>query len=190
MTPINRFKEAMKRAADSGLQLPDGAALATADKGGRPSVRIVLIKDVDERGFVFYTNLSSRKGRELEENARASMCVWWPQLQEQVRIEGSVTRVEDADADEYWKTRPRPSQLGAWASRQSEPLASHEDLEKRFQELDEEYVGREVPRPPFWSGFRLVPERIEFWHGREDRLHSRESFERTDRGWRKRILAP
>jgi pyridoxamine 5'-phosphate oxidase len=118
------------------------------------------------------------------------MCVWWPQLQEQVRIEGCVTRVEDADADQYWKTRPRPSQLSAWASRQSEPLVSHGDLEKRFHALDKEYVGREVPRPSFWSGFRLVPERIEFWHGREDRLHLRESFARNDRGWRKRILAP
>jgi pyridoxamine 5'-phosphate oxidase len=187
---IDRFDDAMRAAADAGLHLPNGCTLATVGPDERPSSRIVLLKEADERGFVFYTNLSSRKSRELESNPNASLCFWWPELEVQIRVEGTAERVGDDEADGYWKTRPRGSQFGAWASRQSEPLASHRALEDELRAREREYEGKPVPRPPFWSGFRLVPDRIEFWHGREDRLHERELFTRTDEGWGKQLLNP
>ena len=187
---LDRFKSALQRAEDEGLHLPNGATLATVGTDGLPSARVVLLKGVDERGFVFYTNKESRKARELRANPKASLCFWWPSLEQQVRVEGKVTDVEDADADAYWETRPRGSQIGAWASRQSEPLPSHDALVGEFERLEREYGGRIVPRPPFWSGFCLEPERIEFWTGREDRLHHRELYTRTERGWQKTLLSP
>jgi len=188
--PIDRFKAALRRAKEAGLHLPNGASLATVGDDGRPSVRVVLLKAVDESGFVFYTNLGSRKAQELESNPRASLCFWWPPLEEQIRIEGSVGKVNDEDADAYWKSRARGSHLSAWASRQSEPLASHESLLESFAALEREYDGRDVPRPAFWSGFRLEPDRIEFWRGREDRLHERELFTREGKVWQKTLLNP
>jgi pyridoxamine 5'-phosphate oxidase len=187
---IERFKSALKRAEQAGLRLPNGGTLATVGPGGLPSSRVVLLKDADEQGFVFYTNLESRKSRELRANPSASICFWWPSLEQQVRVEGGVEPVTDAEADAYWETRARSSQIGAWASRQSEPLASRDDLVCHFDRVQQEYSGRSVPRPPHWSGFRLVPERIEFWTGHEDRLHERELFTRTGSSWEKTLLSP
>jgi pyridoxamine 5'-phosphate oxidase len=187
---VERFNASLQRAADAGLYLPNGGSLATVGSDGQPSVRVVLLKNADENGFVFYTNLGSRKSGELRMNPRASICFWWPGLEEQVRVEGIVTPVEDAEADAYWKTRPRGSQLGALASRQSEPLASRSDLENRYAELEAEYADKEIPRPDFWSGYRLRPDRIEFWKGREDRLHVRELFTRKGDDWKRQYLNP
>jgi pyridoxamine 5'-phosphate oxidase len=187
---IERFKTALKRAEQAGLHLPNGGTLATVGPDGLPSTRVVLLKDADEQGFVFYTNLESRKSRELRANPKASVCFWWPPLEQQVRVEGEVEPVTDAEADAYWETRPRGSQIGAWASRQSETLASRDDLVGQFDHVQQEYSGRSLPRPPFWSGFRLVPGRIEFWTGHEDRLHERELFTRTGAGWEKTLLSP
>ncbi len=189
-TPIERFKAALQRATDAGLHLPNGVALATVDSDGRPSVRVVLLKDVDQRGFVFYTHLDSRKSRELQSNPKASLCFWWPALEEQVRVEGVVELVDNAEADAYWQSRPRGSQLGAWASAQSEPLSSQQVLVDEYARLEKKYQDRSIPRPPFWSGFRVTPDRIEFWRGREDRLHERELFTRTDGRWEKTLLYP
>ncbi len=187
---IERFNRAMGRAEEAGLHLPNGMTLATVGADGRPSSRVVLLKGADESGFTFYTNIGSRKARELRHDPRASICIWWPALEEQVRVDGSVELVGDEEADAYWATRPRRSQLGAWASRQSEPLSSHEDLRARFEELQEEFDGRSIPRPEFWSGYRLVPDRIEFWKGRDDRLNERELFTRTADGWEMTLLNP
>ena len=187
---IERFNRAMGRAEEAGLHLPNGMTLATAGADGRPSSRVVLLKGADERGFSFYTNIDSRKARELRDDPRASICIWWPALEEQVRVDGSVEPVGDEEADAYWATRPRGSQLGAWASRQSEPLSSHEDLRARFEELQNDFDGRTIPRPEFWSGYRLVPDRIEFWKGRDDRLNERELFTRTANGWEMSLLNP
>ena len=187
---IERFNRAMGRAEEAGLHLPNGMTLATAGADGRPSSRVVLLKGADERGFSFYTNIDSRKARELRDDPRASICIWWPALEEQVRVDGSVEPVGDEEADAYWATRPRGSQLGAWASRQSEPLSSHEDLRARFEELQNDFDGRTIPRPEFWSGYRLVPDRIEFWKGRDDRLNERELFTRTANGWETTLLNP
>jgi pyridoxamine 5'-phosphate oxidase len=187
---IEKINDAMERAEAAGFELANGFALATATRGARPSVRIVLLKAVDERGFVFYTNLESRKSRELSENSFAAACFWWPQLQEQVRVEGTIEKVSDDEADSYFATRPRGSQLGAWASQQSRPLDSREEMIGRFVERMAEWKGREVPRPPYWSGYRLVPESIEFWYNRDDRLHDRRLFEREGDDWVETVLQP
>ncbi len=172
------------------LPEPTAMSLATASAGGLPSLRIVLLKGVDAKGFVFYTNLGSRKARDLRENPRASLCFHWPPLEVQVRIDGTVETVPDEEADAYFATRPRISQLGAWASRQSEPVAASEDLALRLRELERFYEGRDVPRPPHWSGFRLAPLRIEFWRNRPFRLHDRDLFTREGDGWRVERLYP
>ena len=154
---IERFNAAMRRAEEAGLHLPEGMTLSTAGTDGRPSSRVVLLKGADERGFVFYTGTRSRKARELRDNPLASLCIWWPALEEQVRIEGPVEPVGDDEADAYWATRPRGSQLGAWASRQSERLGSFAELRARFEKLQDDFDGRAIPRLESWSGYRLVP---------------------------------
>jgi pyridoxamine 5'-phosphate oxidase len=168
----------------------NAVALATADGAGRPSVRMVLLKGHDARGFVFFTNLDSRKGGDLEENPRAALLFHWKSLRRQVRIEGAVERVSEAEADAYFATRSRDSQLGAWASDQSRPLDSRATFEGRYEEVRARYAGGDVPRPPRWSGFRVVPERIEFWTDREHRLHERRLFVRSGEGWSEGLLYP
>jgi pyridoxamine 5'-phosphate oxidase len=188
--PIVRFKELLSAAEQLGITPFNAAAFATASRDLQLSVRMLLLKDVDERGFVFYTNLQSRKGRQLNDNPRASACFWWEQLKRQVRIEGAVEIVSDWEADEYFATRPRGSQIAAWASHQSTAIASRDELMAAVASLTARYRNQVVPRPPHWSGYRLVPERIEFWREQPDRLHERELYTRHKNGWKVTFLAP
>ena len=189
--PIDLFRRWFDEAIASGSRLPDAMTLATATKDGKPSARMVLLKQVDDQGFVFYTNYLSDKARELEENPRAALVMYWTQLDRQVRVEGNVKRVSAAESDEYFKTRPRESQLGAAASPQSEVIESREVLEQSWRELDELYRDRPVERPAHWGGYRLEPERIEFWQNRVGRLHDRILYERQGNGtWTIKRLAP
>ncbi len=165
-------------------------ALATVDAGYQPSVRIVLLKSFDERGFVFYTNYHGRKGRELLANAKAALCFYWAPLDSQVRIEGAVSKVTDAEADAYFATRERLSQIGAWASKQSEPIERDGDLESQVERYEKKFAGKDVPRPPYWSGFRVSPDRIEFWENRPNRLHERHLYVRDGAEWKTQVLYP
>jgi pyridoxamine 5'-phosphate oxidase len=176
--------------AETDVAEPSAVCLATADAAGRPSARTVLLKGWDADGFVFYTNLGSRKARQLAENPRAALSFWWPPLLEQAHVEGGVERVTDTEADAYWATRPRESRVGAWASRQSETLSGRDELERRFAEAEARFAGADVPRPEFWSGYRLLPERIELWTSRPHRLHDRELWELGPDGWSSRRLFP
>ena len=187
--PITEFLGAVERAAARQVDTAP-VALATADKDGRPSVRMVLLRGADERGFVFYTNHDSRKARELLENPYAALCVHWHSLEEQIRIEGSVEQVSDEESDAYFAGRPRGSQLGAWASRQSQPLSSRETLEDEYRAVERRFEGQTVPRPSNWGGFRLIPVRIEFWFGRPDRLHDRLLYLRRGDRWTIERLYP
>jgi pyridoxamine 5'-phosphate oxidase len=191
--PIERFREvyALAEKIDRSV-LPDSTAMAlgTVGEDGSPSVRIVLLKAYDERGFVFYTNYEGRKGRELLARPRAALCFYWPTIDIQVRIEGSVVEVADDEADAYFATRHRMSQIGAWASRQSEPLENPEALDERVSKYEGEFEGKAVPRPPHWSGFRVQPERIEFWKGKPNRLHERHLYTRVGNGWQIETLYP
>jgi len=162
---------------------PNAMALATADATGRPSVRMVLLKGADERGFVFYTNLESRKGCDLAENPQAALCFHWKSLKRQIRVEGAIEPVSDEEADAYYASRPRASQIGAWASRQSQRLTGRFELERRIAEFTARFGLGTVPRPPYWSGFRLVPQRIEFWQDRQFRLHDRQVYLRENGQW-------
>jgi pyridoxamine 5'-phosphate oxidase len=177
--------------ATQSEKLPETMTLATATRDGIPSIRAVLLKGADERGFVFYTNFESRKAEELFVNPHAALCFHWKSLDRQVRIEGTASRVTDAEADAYFASRPRDSQIGAWASDQSRPLADRAALERRFADLTRQYAGQgAVPRPAYWSGFRIAPERIEFWQERPFRLHDRVLFTREGDTWRKTRLFP
>ena len=187
--PIVRFKELLGQAERLGIKPFNAAAFATTGKDLQPTVRMVLLKDVDERGFVFYTNLQSRKGRQLDENSRDSACIWWAPLKRQVRVEGSGEIVSDREADQSFASRPRGSQIGAWASHQSSALSSRDEIIAPADALSAEYRDRTVPRPPFWSGYRLLPERIEFWKEQPDRLHERELYTRHEDGWKITLLA-
>lgn len=169
---------------------PNAAALATVSADGTPSVRVVLLKTVDSRGFAFFTNLDSHKGRDLQANPRAALNLHWKSLGRQVRIEGRVEPVSDAEADAYYATRPRGSRIGAWASEQSQPLDDRATLESRVADFDGRFGGGDIPRPDFWSGFRVVPEKIEFWQGRQSRLHDRLVFRRGKDGWTTQLLYP
>ncbi len=188
--PHHLFEQWFALARESEPNDPNAMALASADAAGRPSARMVLLKGHDERGFVFYTNVDSRKGRDLEANPRAALLFHWKSLRRQVRVEGLVGPVSEAEADAYFATRSRDSQLGAWASRQSCPLDRRETFEGAYGEVRARFEGGEVPRPPRWSGFRVVPESIEFWTDRAHRLHERRLFTRTEGGWTEGLLYP
>lgn len=188
--PFQLFEDWFAEARAAEINDPEAMALATADANGRPSIRMVLLKGHGPEGFVFYTNERSVKGEQLATNPGAALLFHWKSLRRQVRIEGSVERVSNADADAYFATRARDSQLGAWASDQSRPLDSRETFEERFEQMKRQFEGREVSRPPHWSGYRVVPERIEFWIDRPYRLHERRLFVRNGRGWREGLLYP
>jgi pyridoxamine 5'-phosphate oxidase len=193
--PFDRFASVFARARATEPHDATAVSLATATADGVPSVRVVLLKGVDPRGFVFYTNRQSRKGVELDKNPRAALCFYWPTLGEQVRVEGATERVSDAESDAYFGSRPRESQLGAWASRQSRPLERYELLQERLKDLDEQWKGEAVPRPRWWGGTRVLPEVIEFWVSGPSRLHRRERYDREGHegepaGWRLTLLNP
>ncbi len=188
--PVELFGEWFAAAREAGILLPESMALATASPDGVPSVRMVLLKDVDADGLVFYTNYESRKAREIDTNPRASVCFHWAVLERQVRFAGTVERTSEEESEAYFATRSRGSRIGAWASRQSEPLASREELEARVKVYDAKYAGGAVPLPPFWGGYRLRPEVIEFWQGKADRLHDRLRFRRAGTGWTTDRLYP
>jgi pyridoxamine 5'-phosphate oxidase len=185
------FKEWLAEAQHSELNDPTAMAVATVNGRGQPAVRMVLMKGHDERGFVFYTNMDSRKGSDLAENPRAGLLFHWKSLRRQVRVEGPVEPVSAEEADAYFATRGRDSQLGAWASEQSRALDARTTFEARFEEMKTRFEGSPVPRPPRWSGYRVVPERIELWNDRAHRLHERRLFTRTDDGgWLEGLLYP
>ncbi len=191
--PIERFGRIFEQALalDSKL-LPEPTAMtvASADVNGQPSIRVVLLKSFDAHGFVFYTNYEGRKGVELLANPRAALCFHWPHLEVQIRVEGVAEPVSDEEADAYFASRPRESQLGAWASKQSRPIEHEGDLELRLGEYETKFEGSAVPRPPYWSGFRVVPARIEFWHNRPSRLHLRHLYTKDGSGWKMETLYP
>jgi pyridoxamine 5'-phosphate oxidase len=188
--PMQQFRRWFEDTLAADLHEPNAMILATATRDDRPSARTMLLKGFDERGFVFYTNYEGRKGRELEENPRCALVFYWGELERQVRIEGCARRVPDEESDAYFANRPRGSRLGAWASAQSHPVEGRNTLEERLRELEAKYEGREIPRPPFWGGYRVEPEAIEFWQGRENRLHDRLLYRRIENGWRMERLQP
>jgi pyridoxamine 5'-phosphate oxidase len=189
--PFERFGELFEHVSSLGIPEHNAMCLSTVDASGRPSSRMVLLKGFDERGFVFYTNLESRKGRELRGNPAVALCFFWQQIARQVRIEGDAVAVSDREADAYFASRPRGSQIGAWASAQSQPLSGRDELVTKVEEMEKRFEGVEVPRPPHWSGFRVVPRRIEFWTGEQFRLHERDIYERNADGvWGRSLLYP
>ncbi|HWR96609.1 MAG TPA: pyridoxamine 5'-phosphate oxidase [Arenimonas sp.] len=189
---LETFNALLEQAQQSQDPEPTAMTVATVGRDGRPAARTVLLKAVDARGFVFFTNFNSRKGRQLAANPQAALLFHWKFLMEgvQVKIEGTVEPVSAAEADDYFAQRPRGSQIGAWASLQSQPLASRDVFEERVAEVEKQYAGMDVPRPPHWSGFRIVPERIEFWYGARFRLHERQCYERVDGVWTLGMLYP
>ncbi len=190
LDPLAEFRRVFDRAAENAPYDPVAVTLATASRDGRPSARIVLLRGVDDHGFVFFTNYQSRKATEIEANPHAALCCYWPWLDEQVRVEGLVERATAAESDAYFASRPRGSQIGAWASAQSRPLESREVLEQSYHDTDARLAGQAVPRPPHWGGYRIVPERIEFWHAGTYRLHNRVLYTREGNDWRHELLYP
>jgi pyridoxamine 5'-phosphate oxidase len=192
--PMALFGEWYRAAEESGMLLPETMILATSTPAGRPSARAVLLKrwgaEEGRDGFVFFTNYGSRKAKELDENPFAALLFHWPILERQVRVEGAVERVSEEESAAYFRTRARGSRIGAWASYQSEPLADRTDLARRVQKIEQRFAGQDIPLPPFWGGYRVTPELIEFWQGRVNRLHDRISYRRTDDGWHTERLWP
>lgn len=187
---IEQFERWFEDARQAGVHEPNAMTLATVDEEGRPAARIVLLKGVDQKGLTFFTNHESRKGKELLANPRAALVFWWGPLARQVRLEGAIELVDRAESDAYFQTRPRGSQLAAWASAQSSVIADRAELEAAEHAQRERFGDGEVSLPPFWGGYRLVPDRVEFWHGRRSRLHDRLRYTRTEDGWQIHRLAP
>lgn len=187
---LQQFNDWLEEARQSEPEYAEAMSLATATKSGLPSVRIVLLKGVSEQGFDFYTNLTSRKGRELEENPNAALCFHWKSMNRQIRIEGTVSRISDPEADAYFASRPRASRIGAWASKQSQPMAGRFEFEKRIAKYTARFNVGDVPRPDFWSGFRLSPRHIEFWQEQKFRLHDRSVYDLDGDAWRMEKLYP
>jgi pyridoxamine 5'-phosphate oxidase len=188
--PLRQFQTWFGEAAEAGVEVPEAMALATATPDGRPSARMVLLKAADERGFAFHTNYESRKGEELAANPRAALLFHWRPAGRQVRVEGPVERVPAEESEAYFRTRPTGSRLAAWASPQSRPLPARAELDRLYEDAAARFPGEEVPLPPYWGGFRLVPEAYEFWQHRENRLHDRVRYERDAAGWKRLRLAP
>jgi pyridoxamine 5'-phosphate oxidase len=188
--PMGQFRTWFENVIEADLHEPNAMILATATRDGRPSARTVLLKGYDERGFVFYTNYEGRKASELEANPACALLFYWGELERQVRIEGRAVRLSGEESDAYFASRPRGSRLGAWASEQSRPVENRSILEERVKALEAEYEGREIPRPAFWGGYRVQPDSIEFWQGRENRLHDRLVYGRIGGGWKMQRLQP
>ena len=188
--PIALFGEWYRAGEESGMLLPETMTLATSTREGRPAARAVLLKKWSDQGFVFFTNYGSRKARELDDNPYAALLFYWPNLQRQVRIEGTVERISEEESQAYFRTRARGSRIGAWASFQSDVLEDRATLTAREREIQERFAGKDVPLPPFWGGYRVVPEAIEFWQGRINRLHDRIVCRKTENGWRTERLWP
>ncbi len=188
--PVVQFHEWFEETLAADLHEPNAMILATATQDGRPSARTLLLKGYDQRGFVFYTNYEGRKAGELEANPACALLFYWGELERQVRIEGHANRLSEEESDAYFASRPRGSRLGAWASQQSHPVEHRSVLEKRVRALEVEYESREIPRPPFWGGYRVEPDVIEFWQGRENRLHDRLVYRRAGEGWKMERLQP
>ncbi|MCG6973184.1 MAG: pyridoxamine 5'-phosphate oxidase [Desulfobacterales bacterium] len=188
--PIRLFAKLYELYRQQGVAVPSAMVLATASPEGKPSARVVLLREFDAGCFVFYTNFASRKARELNANPYAALCFYWEPIDYQVRVEGTVQHVSEPEADAYFAKRPRGSQIGAWASRQSSVLTSRSELEQRFRDYETRFAGQDVPRPDFWSGFHLVPDSIEFWKRRENRLHNRTRYQKTGEGWSVQYLYP
>ena len=188
--PFVLFRMWFSEAESSGVAYPNAMVLATASENGMPSARVVLLKGIDERGFTFYTNYQSAKSADLASNAHAALVFYWRESGRQVRVTGSVERTSQAESEEYFSTRPRESQIGAWASAQSSVIAARAELERRFQAASEKFLDKQVPLPPHWGGYRVLPETIEFWQEREHRLHDRLVYRRAEHGWTIERLSP
>ncbi len=188
--PIEQFSTWFDEAVEVIKNDPNAMILSTAGRDGQPSSRTVLLKGFDEQGFVFYTNYGSRKARQIQENPAVSLSFYWPELMRQIHIEGSVEKVSEKQSDDYFKTRPSGSQLSAWASSQSEPVSSRDDLEKTLQKMEKKFKGKSIPRPDNWGGFRVKPDRVEFWQGRLNRLHDRICYFKENESWVIKRLSP